>query len=306
MGKVYRKQRIEGVTVPAIIHNGSYFWEAMAVYEDGTISCWEKVDLCGVPRKLERGWLSVSVPAEKCLSVFHCCSLEMSNAKWNFDNESYYKFIEDTVRLMNPEMENIYKTTPREEAFWKERRICFSGSPTFCKADGKRFGYELLDGEDSHIFLRRDGKTFLTLLCAYSDGTFSIDGLNAALTLEEIEVMFSDNTISAAPRDGERVYFGANGEFGEADCKATSKVKKKAKLDEIRNNSLKAQGKPDAHEACMKAYYAYLVEPTEFYKDRLRKAYEAVPEHERCYLGDMDTRDSDFRRILYSNRKREV
>ncbi len=51
---------------------------------------------------------------------------------------------------------------------------------------------------------------------------------------------------------------------------------------------------------------SYLVEPTDFYKEELRKAYEAVPEHERCYLGDMDTRDSDFRRILYTNDKREV
>jgi len=66
------------------------------------------------------------------------------------------------------------------------------------------------------------------------------------------------------------------------------------------------QNKPDAHERCINAYHAYLVEPTDFYKEELRKAYEAVPEHERCYLGDMDTRDSDFRRILYTNDKREV
>lgn len=31
-----------------------------------------------------------------------------------------------------------------------------------------------------------------------------------------------------------------------------------------------------------------------------------VPEHERCYLGDMDTRDSGFQRILYTDDKREA
>ena len=34
MGKVYRQQRVEGITIPAIIHNGNYFYTNMAVYED--------------------------------------------------------------------------------------------------------------------------------------------------------------------------------------------------------------------------------------------------------------------------------
>ena len=42
MSKVYRRQLVEGVTIPAIIHNGSYFLIDMAVYEDGTVSCWHK------------------------------------------------------------------------------------------------------------------------------------------------------------------------------------------------------------------------------------------------------------------------
>ena len=30
-------------------------------------------------------------------------------------------------------------------------------------------------------------------------------------------------------------------------------------------------------------------------------AYEAVPAHNRMYLGDMDTKDNDIRRILFPN-----
>ena len=42
-------------------------------------------------------------------------------------------------------------------------------------------------------------------------------------------------------------------------------------------------------------------------REVLRKAYEAVPESERMYLGDMDSKDSDYRRILYyPDKKREV
>ena len=62
-----------------------------------------------------------------------------------------------------------------------------------------------------------------------------------------------------------------------------------------------------AYDRCINAYHAYLVEPTENARERLREAYEEVPEHERMFLGDMDTRDSDIIRILeFPDRKREV
>ena len=49
-----------------------------------------------------------------------------------------------------------------------------------------------------------------------------------------------------------------------------------------------------------------MTDPCDYTKEKLRKAYEAVPEHERMYLGDMDSKDWDYHRILYSDKKREV
>ena len=161
MGKVYRKQRIEGVTVPAIIHNGQYFWLNMAVYEDGTVSCWNKTDLSDVPYQLKRGWLTPLVPEGKGLSVYGLCWLEIAKADWKFNNESYFKFIEETVRSINPEMANIYRTTEREKAKWKDHHVAFTADPTPCKLGGK-FGYQLLDGDKSNILLRNNGKITLT------------------------------------------------------------------------------------------------------------------------------------------------
>lgn len=304
MGKVYRKRKIEGVTIPAIIHNRDYFWHNMAVYEDGTISCWEGTDLCDVPWQLSRNWLTPIVPVGKSLSVFECCSLEIVSADWNYNNDSYYKLVEDTVHSINSEMANIYKTTERERNFWKDRHICFSASPTPCKVkDG--FGYDLMDGDSVHIFIRDEGKITLTELNIYSDGTFSVDAMgDKMLSLNDIEKLFADGTLCTAPRNGERVVLGV---LGEADCELIcDPVSDKDKLDEIKNRSLRVQNKPDAHDAAIEAYHAYLVEPTDFRKEKLREAYEAVPEHERCYLGDMDMRDGDFIRILYTDKKREV
>lgn len=302
MGKVYRQKRIEGVTIPAVIRNGSYFWHSMAVYEDGTVSIWEKVDLENVPQKIAAKKLMFNLPEGKELSVFELCSLKIVSAQWNYDEQSFYDHIVETVKSMNPEMENIYKTTPREQAKWKEHHIVFSASPTPCKL-GEKFGYDLLNGDSAHIFLHNNGKLLLTELYCYKDETFSIDGFDGYFELSDIEKMFKDKTLTTKPKSGEKITLG---DLGVVEAEADLAVSPKNKLSEIKNKSLRIQGKPDAHEAAIKAYHAYLVEPNEFYKEKLRAAYEAVPEHERCYLGDMDTRDSDFRRILYTDYKREV
>lgn len=302
MGKVFRHQRIEGVTISGIIRNGGYFWQDMAVYEDGTVSIWDKIDLDDVPQKIASQKLVFSVPDGKGLSVHGLCSLEIVSAKWNYDEQSYFEHIVETVKSINPEMENIYKTTERERAKWKEHHVGFLASGTPCKL-GARFGYELLEGNNAHILLRNNGTLTLTELYCYADATFSIDGLEGFFGFEDIERMFKDKTLATKPKKGEAVRLG---DLGVAETETIGSVSQKNKLEEIKNKSLKAQGKPDAHDAAIKAYHAYLVDPTDFYKNKLREAYEAVPEHERCYLGDMDTKDGDFRRILYTNNKREV
>ena len=130
MGRVYRQQRVEGVTLPAIIRNGSYFWHDMAVYEDGTVSIWEKIDLEEIPQKLAVKKLMFDVPNGGELSVFELCSLKIVSAEWKYTEQSYYEHIVDTVRSINPEMANIYKTTQREKAIWKEYHVVFSAQPT--------------------------------------------------------------------------------------------------------------------------------------------------------------------------------
>ena len=305
MGQVYRKQRIEGVTVPAIIKNGQYFWHNMAVYEDGFVSCWDKVDLSDVPQKLASGKISVRIPDGKGLSVFHCCYLNIESAKWNFDAKSYYEFIRETVKKLNPEMANIYKTTDREKAKWNKHRVGFTADPTPFKLT-VGMGYRMLDGNKMNIFLRESGIITLTMLSCYEDGTFSVDGLGEEyLTIEDIERLFAEKTLCAAPESGETVTFGVLG-AAKVTTDSDLAVSDKDKLEEIRNDSLLAQNKPDALELAREAYFAYLVDPCDFYRERLREAYEAVPEHQRCYLGAMDTRDTDYVRILYTDEKREV
>lgn len=66
-------------------------------------------------------------------------------------------------------------------------------------------------------------------------------------------------------------------------------------------------GNETSLEKCRNAYYQYLIYPDEEAREQLKQAYEAVPKHERIYLGDMDTRDTDYQRIIYHPEvKREV
>lgn len=64
---------------------------------------------------------------------------------------------------------------------------------------------------------------------------------------------------------------------------------------------------PTAYNLCIYACHEYLIEPSDWTREVLRKAYEAVPAHERVYLGSMNDRGRDYRRILLTpERKCEV
>lgn len=54
MNKVYRKQLVEGMGSPGIIHNSSYFLMQLSVYEDGVVGCWHKSNLSFHP-SLKKG-----------------------------------------------------------------------------------------------------------------------------------------------------------------------------------------------------------------------------------------------------------
>lgn len=95
------------------------------------------------------------------------------------------------------------------------------------------------------------------------------------------------------------------GEVTLAELLYTAEIEEKFK--ELINMHKKLNGEKTTLEECRDAYYLYLENPIEFYREKLREKYERVPEHERMYLGDMDTKDWDYQRILYRpDEKREV
>lgn len=305
MGRVYRKQLVEGISIPAIIHNSNYFLIQMAVYEDGTVSCWHKSDLEQFWNDLQKGWVVPDIPLGKEISVHGLGDFLVKQAEWSYNSKTYYQHVKEVVQTLNPEMENLYHTTKREIDKWEKARVVWSGSPTECKLK-KGLGYDLLRGDGCYMFYRKEGQLSLTYLTIYEDKTAKIGVTGEeSYTQEQIHKLIEQDLLCAELKQEEWVLIEGLGKVYLAPDEYNVSIKEKTK--EIDSIFLQVAGEKTPHERCIDAYHQYLVEPDDWHREKLRAAYEAVPEHERMYLGDMDTKDGDFIRILYHPQdKREV
>ena len=107
--KVARTRLIEGVAIPAIIHNDSYFFVDLTVYSDATVECWELTDLNLFKQKLGQGWVKISIPNGKNISIHGLGSWKIDDGKWLFDKESFYEYVASIIKKLNPEGRNFYK-----------------------------------------------------------------------------------------------------------------------------------------------------------------------------------------------------
>ncbi len=307
MGRVYYRQRVEGVTIPAVIHNGSYFYTNLGVYENGIVSCWRRSDLRQFKEELARGWVTPCIPIGRNISIYGLGEFPVLDAHWKYDNKGFYQYIEKTVKSLNPEMKNIYQTTQGEIDKWAKVRVRTTAEPISYKVK-PGFGYVTFDGKTSNIFYRKKDQIYLTTITAYADKTLEIDAEpDRIFELAEINEMFEQGIFTISIQKEEWVIIEGLGRVLLGETKQRYKLPKKEKQKEIQELVCRVAGEKDAHDKCIWAHYAYLTDPSEFNREALRKAYEAVPEHERMYLGDMDTKDSDIIRILkYPDEKREV
>lgn len=301
MGKIYRYQRVEGKYFPGIINNVNYFFTTVALYEDGVIDCWKKVEFQDIKNVIEKGWLCCEAPNGKNISIFQVGNYTIKSAKWKYNKETYYKTIIDNLKELNPKIENINKITREipEEDYKKE--ILFLSKPF--RLEHKINFHQWFNGDNTFIFYNLGGQLYLTTLTAYEDKTFEIGLLEEKyFSLEEIKEMFEKNILTTEVKD--RFFIK---DFAEIEIeKINYFVEKSQKFKEIEDMMKKVCEEETTLELCREAYFEYLADPCDYTKEKLRKAYEAVPEHERMYLGDMDSKDWDYRRILYSDEKREV
>lgn len=305
---VYRKERVEGRSFFGIIKNGSYFLSNLAIYEDGIVSAWDKFDIYQFEKALEKKWVVSFIEDNEELNIRGIGDFEILESQW-MHKDDYYKYIKSILKEMNPEMQNIYKTTQREIEKWEKLKVSFLAIPIDFKMK-KEFGYDLSNGKSYFIFRKSshyssNKEIFLTYYTIYDDETISIYNDNNIYNFDNIKNMFDKNELVLYPKEDDTIIIE---NLAKLKLKPTLKyTNKKEKLKEIEENIKEISGKENAFDYAIKCYHNYLVYPSDYNRELLKEAYKKVPKHERIFLGDMDNKDSDFRRIIYTpNIKREV
>lgn len=107
--RVYRKQTIEGVSIPAIIRNGNYFFVDIDVYENGRIECWNFEDFDHFKQDVMRGWVSLASPDNDEISIYGLGSWTIQNGNWLFNKDSFIDYVQSLIKELNPTLENLYK-----------------------------------------------------------------------------------------------------------------------------------------------------------------------------------------------------
>ncbi|KOR90197.1 DUF7638 domain-containing protein [Paenibacillus solani] len=307
MKKIRRSKIVEGTSIPGVICNGGqYFYIDVDIYEDGMTNCWELVDLKGLRNKIDSNWLTAIVPVGRNFSIHSLGSFQVKEAVWKFDQDSYYEHIGQTIRMMNPEFVNIYEVSEREQEQQEARRVAHSPQSTEFYVKSEMF-YQTVEGDGFHIFMKYEGANYLIHMNVYQDGQVMIYNLpeEVQCNIDEASAWFQDGTLFTRFDGDIPIRILGLGEVTLSEPLYAAEIEEKFK--ELIDIHKKLNGEKSTHEECRDAYYLYLETPTEFYRENLREKYERVPEHERMYLGDMDSKDWDYQRILYRpDEKREV
>lgn len=305
MHKIRRKKTVEGTTVPGFIRNGQYFYINVDIYEDGMINCWELADLKGLREKIDQDWLTPQVPDGESISVFGLGEYRTISGSWNFNAHSYYDYITQIVQQLNPGMNNIYEISFEEIMKNEKHKIVQSpyAQDFYVEAE---VGYKTVIGEGFFIFMNYEGGKYLVYLTVYKDGTIECQNavFQKMLKLEDLEKLFNDGTFFTELKEPTVISLDHLGDVTMVDGSYVTDIAEKYK--QVLDIYQKLNGYPGLHELCRERYYEYLENPTERNKESLRITYEAIPEQDRMYLGDMNSRDEDYIRILYTEDKRQV
>lgn len=307
MQKIRRKKLIEGTTVPGIIHNGGqYFYINLDVYEDGMVNCWELVDLKGLKEKIDQGWLTPMVPKGKSLSIHGLGSYKIDSTNWLYDKNTYYNNVVNKIKKLNPEFENIYTITRFQKELNETRKIIHS-PPAIDFYVVQEMFYETVEGKGYFIFMNENEKNYLVNLVLYENGLVGIynSDFEKYYQIDEVVELFKNRILFTEFNHPINVSIPELGEMCFSAVLYAADIEDKQK--ELFDMLNKLKGNKTTLEICREAYYNYLSNPSEYNRVYLKEKYELVPEHERMFLGDMDSKDSDYQRIIYSpSEKREV
>src|SRR5262245_3153158 len=304
---IQRVMTIDGVVLPAFIHNGGYFFINLPVYADGLVDAWDLLDRQLFEEKLAQGWVTTSVPDGESIYAHGLGSWVVRGGKWKLSPHQLGKLVQKCVRELNPQMTNLYNCHGRTTRKVGKTNVSVLGRPRPVPVRSKDESplSRLSRGRSLSVFSREDDASYLADLRVFEEGFVEIGRLPTprTLTRNELAAEISAGRLFTNPGEGQRVHIDQLGSFIVDSERWT--IAPDGLLLETADLFAEWSGQPTSSQKCLACYDAFHVAPTVANREALREAYEAVPEHIRTYLGDMDTKDVPIRMIIYGKQELE-
>jgi hypothetical protein len=287
-----------GRAIQLFINNWQCHLTTVNVFSDGAVDCWGFVDLDLFKEKLRSRWV-VPCPTkdDQQISVFHFGMTGFRNSEWLQNPTAIATEVESIVKALNPEMKDLVDMEGSDTETRGKVRYAKMGLP-----DKKPFrvasdpGGELL-GDSVSILRVLPGAFELTNLFLFTDGLIQIGADTTLHPLNQLKALYERSVIANSAPAGSKILLPGLGSFETTtDFGAVSQHDRILEMNDKLNE---LQGKPSVVTLCAQAYAEFEKAPSDEKKELLRAAYERVPEHLRCYCGDMDTRDTAIRKVLY-------
>ncbi len=301
---ISRMQTIDGFSIPGIILNMQYHFTDIQVYRDGLVHCWEMVDLELFKKKLNNKWVVTSIPNGERISIFSLGNWTIDQGEWLYDKETFFEYVYSLIQRMNPQLENLYNCHGRTTEKIGHVTVSIFAEPNpkpYYISNNQRIFPERTNGEKFYIFFRDiDNKLYLAELSIFKNGHVEITSLpqKRSFGFSDIRSLIDDRKIITNIPVGERIYVMGLGSFisiGGYGVDVESKYK------EFLDKYDTFTGGIGSLEKCRQVFEKYKIEPTTELKEKLKQAYEDIPEHQRIFVGDMDTKDLEIRHAIYGD-----
>lgn len=307
--RVFRTTTIDGLVTPAFIHNGgTFFLVDLPVYADGLVDCWEMVDLALFREKLSSGWVTPDAEDGAQISVDGLGAWIASDGAWDMDADDLYERVMELLVQLNPRMENLHDCHGRTAEKRGNVNVSILGRPTkrpVRLVDPNAAFPTRIEGDDLAVLVKSATAYDVAKLRVFRDGLIELGRLGSPETLDLAglqDAVASGRIVGTVPPGG-RVRVHGLGSFVAVEehwC-----VDPRQQLREVADLLDGLNARPDSITRCRAAYTAYIEDPTLARRDALRTAYEDVPEHNRRFVGDMDTKDVAVRMIVYGDHELE-
>jgi putative nucleotidyltransferase with HDIG domain len=277
-----------GLAIPAFIHNMQYHYAPVAVYGDGLIDCWELVDLDMFRQKLRQGWVVTEAPVGGLVSFFNLGWGTISACNWQYSATDLLKRVEEGVDLLNPSRTGLISIDELAEVRYNSAH----GKPYRVNAARNKIAADSVG-----VFLQAGSEFRLTQWFIYADGSSRVGVSEPLSSVSEVATRLNGGDLCTSAPDGARIVIEGLGWFESQN--SHWHVKPEERVREAYDILGMLKGEPGSRRQCLNCFDEYQTNPNPEHRERLRLAYEAVPEHLRFFCGDMDSKDGPIRQILY-------